>query len=252
MQMIQLPVNTICYRVVRQCNLSCPFCQTIPDDKELSFSEHQQVLKLLYSTGINSVKFTGGEPYTNEHFNDLIDFSKKLGMEVTVCTNSTILRKKDFDVLRKNNCKLKISLHGLKGIHNKLTNSHTEKRVTKNIIMAAKMNIPTSIHFMLTRFNLDIIDDLFLFAIKNNIWKITIIPFVNRGRGQNLKWGLQPKKLMEIMAAKKKKYGKYLKVSFLDLFKKPYYVVETDGILYTQFELEAMDKKIYDLRHHII
>jgi len=246
-QEILIPTKTLCYRVTRRCNLACPFCQAPYNSKELSIEKHKKFLEKLKQSGIESVKFTGGEPYIYKNFNKLIKYAVKLGLDITVCSNSILMKPKDFKILKRYNCKLKISLHGLGGLHNEITNSDTEKEVIKNILYATRLGIYTSIHVLLTEKTTKELDKLFKFAVENNIKKVSLIPLVKRGKAKEIELKLSSQKMKNIFNKYKKLYGKKMKVRFLDLHNKAYYVLETDGNLYVELDSESKDKKLYDL-----
>lgn len=83
------------------CNLRCSFCwgpeHNIPD--ALDTDGWKQVINFFSSRGTNAVVFSGGEPLIRGDIDELIRFSKGLGMRITLSTNGLLLRNKASQVL---------------------------------------------------------------------------------------------------------------------------------------------------------
>lgn len=85
-----------------KCNLNCSFCwgpnHSIEDG--LSTTDWENVLMFFASRGTTSVVFTGGEPLIRRDIGSLAMFAKhKLGMHVTLSTNTLLLKRKASEVL---------------------------------------------------------------------------------------------------------------------------------------------------------
>lgn len=101
------------------CNLGCPFCyeNSSPGNsriEELTFDEAQQLLDEAYSLGVEKIAFTGGEPFVNKHFMNILNYALTR-FPVLVLTNGTIPIRNKFDELKKlvsksNPLKFRISL----------------------------------------------------------------------------------------------------------------------------------------------
>ena len=83
------------------CNLHCSFCwgpsHTIPDG--LSTEDWKQVIYSLIQRGTEAIVFTGGEPLVRRDIDELIRFAKKLGVRITLSTNTLLLRRRANTIL---------------------------------------------------------------------------------------------------------------------------------------------------------
>lgn len=77
------------------CNFNCYFCNIKQDSKqELSLNEIKELLKDLRGLDVEHVSFTGGEPLLRNDLFKALDFSKKTGFNVNVCTNASLIDEK--------------------------------------------------------------------------------------------------------------------------------------------------------------
>lgn len=249
-QELDLPKKTICYRVTRVCNLNCPFCQTPFCSASRTLEKHKKMLETL-SQQVDSIKLTGGEPYVYLRFNELVNYCDQLGLEVTVCSNSTLMSKTDFQVLKETDSKLKATLlaHGRK--HNFLTRSKTENKIVNNIDRTLKRGINTSITVVLTKHNLDQVEQVYKLAVRKGVAKVTMMPFMPRGHAYNLDWKPKTEEVKQLVEDIRGKFSDSLTVSYLELYDKPYFVVETDGKIYAERETGKKDEVILNLNENV-
>lgn len=84
------------------CNMTCKHCHVDagPDRKEIMSRETlEQCLRVLEGSTIGTVDLTGGAPEMNPHFRWFVDEVHKLGKEVIVRSNLTILDTRKFEEL---------------------------------------------------------------------------------------------------------------------------------------------------------
>lgn len=86
--------------LTERCNNNCVHCCiNIPADdreakrKELSSDQIKKILKEAVSLGCMSVRFTGGEPFLRDDFEDLYVFARRLGLKVLLFTNATLINE---------------------------------------------------------------------------------------------------------------------------------------------------------------
>lgn len=264
----EVPTSSLCYRVTRVCNLDCPFCQAPTTSEELSYEpdlfdstgrameltleEHFMILNNLKNTHIESIKFTGGEPFVYQGFPRLLERANDLGFDVVTCSNGTLLDDEAVECLNENDSRVKISLHGVNGEHDRILKSAPEDVIKDAIKRLGSTGIYTSIHTIITDYNKEHLDDIFEFAIENDVKKVTLIPMIPRGRGENtMGYAVPDGECRTIHESMKNKYGDRLKVSYLDLYKKTYFSLESDGVIYGEKENDNLDDEIVDMREYV-
>lgn len=82
--------------LTERCNNRCVHCYNRTDDpnaegRELSTDKIREVLGEAASLGCLSVRFTGGEPLMREDFSELYRAARRLGLQVDVTTNATLI-----------------------------------------------------------------------------------------------------------------------------------------------------------------
>lgn len=241
MEKIHIP-NTICLRVTRACNLSCPFCQAPPTDcAEVNIKEITELLQRLSRAGVKSVKLTGGEPYTLSNFNSLILECAKIGIQPVVCTNATLMSAKDIEVLKKANAKVKVSLHGAIDDHNRIADSDSGELIWRNITTMLANSVYVSLHSIIDFHSFLNLETFLQQCVEAKIPKVSLIALVPRGRAKKI----DTTKFLTVLQLEQKYEQIKKRFSALDLrlldFSKPYYVIESDGSLWIQRDDESKD-----------
>lgn len=233
--------KTICFRVSRKCNTYCPFCQAPPNNCEnMTLEEIKKIINLLAEAGMNSIKFTGGEPFVRKDILEIISFCRRVGMLPVVCTNGIDISEKAIEVLSYTQAKVKVSLHGMPKYHNDFTNSTNGEGIVENINRMTAAAICVSLHTIIYRDNIDCMDDLLDFCVDNQIFKVSFIALIERGRNKNSQKLGVPVNDIEAMVADKKRKYKNLDLRVLN-FSNPYYVVEPDKKIYIERDNEEKD-----------
>lgn len=95
-----LPIEVM-IEVEPKCNFHCQFCFNKisfashgRDIKELSTEYYKKVIKNIAKLGIKIIRFTGGEPLLRSDIFELMIYAKKLGLEVRLNTNGSLINIK--------------------------------------------------------------------------------------------------------------------------------------------------------------
>lgn len=244
-------IRTVCFRVTRGCNLSCPYCQAPPNGHQQRTDQLIDALLWLRERGCESVKFTGGEPLLYKNICHLINKCNDLGMTSTVVTNGTVWDKKRLKCIRNNKTRVKVSLHGFKERHNKTQNEDTYEKTISGVRNFLDTETRVSIHTLL---HSDIPIDVkkwTIFLKKLGIYKVSYMPFIPRGRGEETEEKMKmSEKTIENYKNRVKSISESMKddivVRWIDFIDKPYIVYETDGSVQIQRNTESKDEKIVE------
>ena len=98
--MVRKAPRNITIEVTKSCNLRCKFCfyRSKTDPAEPSKRKIVSVLKEAKKLGIESVRFTGGEPLTRKDLPELLSIGREMGFYVILDTNATLL---NYEKIRK-------------------------------------------------------------------------------------------------------------------------------------------------------
>lgn len=90
--------------LTRRCNLECIYCYNSssrdPGMPDFDFELLKRVLREAYEYGIRSITYLGGEPTLHRQINEIIKFTKSIGMEeVVLYTNGTVMNDRLLDTI---------------------------------------------------------------------------------------------------------------------------------------------------------
>lgn len=84
--------------LTERCDNNCIHCYiNLPNDslstriKELSTGQIKSILREAASLGCLSLRFTGGEPFLREDFEELYIFARKIGFKILIFSNATLI-----------------------------------------------------------------------------------------------------------------------------------------------------------------
>lgn len=180
-----------------KCNLQCPFCYSNSTSKENFSIDVDKVLKFL--EGVPEEKrvgiiISGGEPFLFEELPRLVQGIKELKYShIVVITNGTTGEEMYADVIPYINT-LQISLDGTTAdIHDVTRGKGSFEKVCRKLELAREYNIKKIVcSFTPTKYNVEDMPNLALFAYRNHIDALHITRLMPTGRGQKNKDMLYP------------------------------------------------------------
>ncbi|MBU1044850.1 MAG: radical SAM protein [Candidatus Omnitrophica bacterium] len=151
-----------------KCNYRCPYCKIYENQRsELSCDDIKLRIAKLVKLGLKWIIFTGGEPFLRNDLPEIIAAAKKHNLFVCVNSNGSFSP----EMLGKcgNIDLLNLSLDGLEEIHDKIRGrgafNHMLSALESAKLLKIKVKITTTIH----RINMNKIESILSFCIKNNI-----------------------------------------------------------------------------------
>lgn len=241
--------SNVCIRLNRICNLSCKFCLADKESPGLSTEQLKSALDKLKSNGVKRARLGGGEPTLRPDFMEIVKYCIDSGFETVIYSN---LYKVDnvIDELIRLPVSFSTSIHGNEEFHDSMTTQGAYKNTCLNIEKLVSSNKPVSIHMVLMSSNYQMVEDVIKKAIELKARKFTLQTLIPRGRGADL---FKTEEVSDIreklkrLEPLKEKYGKSIKISFIDLYQKHYYVLETDGNIYLEKSNSWQDQPLDDL-----
>lgn len=243
-------IPTVCFRVTRECNLACRYCQAPQNGKQQNISSMINALYWLKDKGCQGVKFTGGEPTVVSFLGRLIEECRNLEITPTVVTNGTFLSDNLLNSFREHQVKVKISLHGFAEIHNKLQEINIFDTIMTNMDRMLTSGVEVSIHTLLYHGSKLDLNKWIEYLHSKGCHKVSFIPFISRGRGASVtkKMFLTEDELTvykTMLEQSARIYDGKIIVRWLNFLGKPYIVYETDGNIYREYDDERRDQIIY-------
>lgn len=162
-----------------ECNNNCIFCHSARyRGKKTTFRKIMRKLLAARELGLEQIIFSGGEPTTYVRFMDALKYAQKLKLLGGVITNGRMLAydKLLIRLLRHDVTYFYISLHSGKAeIHDAITRTMGSwEQVIRGLRNLAKHseNLDTMINCVVTKYNIDELDDFVRLLAKMGIRKI--------------------------------------------------------------------------------
>lgn len=187
----------IIFEVTPRCNSKCLYCYNVWKENkkypqsELSLDSIKSLFtKLLAETKPKFITLSGGEPLLHPDIINIVDCLHRLGNNIGIVTNGTLLNDKKVSALIKSGVTyFEISLNSTNPkIYSKLSGNNQLEKARQAILQVKKYKIPLTVSFTITRLNhteiADVIDLCFSFSVDS----ISLNRFVPGGAGmKNLK-----------------------------------------------------------------
>lgn len=165
--------------VTLKCNYLCSYCSKdgegiYSENPELTKEEIIKIITDITTIGVDSVRLTGGEPFCRVGLLDLAyEINKIPGInKLSIVTNGSLITDDIIEKLSKNNpfAYVSVSLDTLSSSKYKdITKRDTFERVINNIIALVQNGIKTRINFVLTKNNVDEIEEIMEFCIREKV-----------------------------------------------------------------------------------
>jgi MoaA/NifB/PqqE/SkfB family radical SAM enzyme len=155
-------------------------------------------------------------------------------------------------ILRAASTQVKVSLHGDRTHHDDIVGRRAFDRTTRNLNRLLAAGIPTSVQTTVVAGGAWVVDWVTEFCLKVGVRRLSILPFIPRGRGYERRYeyemsSLQRRALRELVTGKRRAINGQIDVRWLDFTARPIHVVETDGRVILEGATETMDQVLYHI-----
>lgn len=174
-----------------KCNLRCLHCYGEYGESSMVMDKDRaiQMLRDFKELGIRLVEFTGGDISVYPHLKDILTEAIKLDFDfIGLLTNSVVLNNDIKELIIKNNKKIviQIDLHSLKDSYLKwfTKSENTVEIIKNNIIQMVRNNVITRVAMIVTKKNLDEIEEIADWSHSIGVKQLVVSPVINIGRAQ--------------------------------------------------------------------
>ena len=238
---------TVCFRVTRFCNARCGFCLAPPDGgihPPVTLLKHY--IDWLFERGVRSIHFCGGEPTIHHDLPKLLDYVQEKGGKTKLTTNGIAISEELITALYYSKTQVKVSLHGPDEFHNEMVGRTVFDATTASIKRLITSGIRTSIQTTIIHNHLEIVDWIIQYCVKNKIKRVSFLPFIPRGNGNNSReiYELtysERRSLRELVKRRRKEFSTIVDIRLLDFNVQTVPVVEPDGRVVMESSTEAKD-----------
>ncbi len=143
------------------CNLTCQMCRRPSEalfmDKDLC----KRVLSEAREVGLETVSFSGGEPFVHPAIEEILTHAFSLGIKVQLVTNGTLIKREKLEWLSQLDC-MTVSVDGLESVHDHIRQRQgTFKRTERTLKWLAESKIQWGTNTVMQRDNAHQLYDLF-------------------------------------------------------------------------------------------
>lgn len=193
-----LPAKIIHLHPTNLCNLDCLHCYSSSSPKkkdEVKIEFINKLLMNLQKNGYEILSISGGEPLVYSKIDELINFSKEIGLKVNLITNGMLLNRV-IDISSKVSM-FAISIDGSEENHDATRNkTGAFIKLEENIKILSNLKIPFGLAFCVTKKNIKDLMCFYDFATKYNAKLLQLHPLASIGRGKEInKLALSSKEL---------------------------------------------------------
>lgn len=184
------PIMAATIRLTKGCNLSCPHCYVNggePLKNELSTEEIKDIINQLTELKVFYIFFTGGEPFTRPDIVEILNYTHKKGIGISISTNGTAINERLLKKILHIPFNLfQVSLDGTKEIHDSIRGAGQFDKAIRAIKLARyylKKNV--GIGTVITRRNWMILDKIIEQGVKAGADSFTLLCLILTGRASD-------------------------------------------------------------------
>jgi len=135
------------------CNLTCQMCRRPSEALFMDREVCKRALTEAHAIGIETVSFSGGEPFVHPAIEELLAHAFSLGIKVQLVTNGTLIKRDKLDFLSQLDC-MTVSVDGLEDAHDFIRQRQgTWKRTMRTLEWLAASRIQWGTNTVMQRDN---------------------------------------------------------------------------------------------------
>lgn len=181
------PLTTLYWICTQACNLRCTYCYqdaTVARPGELTTSEGFDLIDQAVEAGVQTLVFTGGEPFSRRDLLKLARRSSESGLRTNVITNGSHITARRAAEIAGIFDKITVSLdHGRPDHHDRVRGRGSWRKAAQAIDLLLAEGATVDVNSVLTAAGLSDVHELLAYVRGRRIGQHRIIPQYPMGRG---------------------------------------------------------------------
>lgn len=152
-----------------KCNLRCIHCYNESGEiiNEIKLEKLKNIIDFLEESNINSIAFSGGEPFLYSNFIELCKYCSGKKFNTNIISNLHYLNEEALKIIKDNNWNIQVSVDGLNNIYNEIRKKGNFELLKKNINTVYNMGISLTFNFVINNLNYHQIEDFVKLVFDN-------------------------------------------------------------------------------------
>lgn len=164
------------WEITNRCNLKCCHCLLDAGKSsanELTLDEAMGAVDKLYNAGVDSIAFTGGEPFCYPNFKSLLKKCVRYGIKVQIITNSTLLDEEMLQFICQMGISLGLSIDAFeKDDNDSIRGQGAYESVLSTLESCKHMGIAVGLYVTLNDYVIDHVEDILKLKDRFSLEKI--------------------------------------------------------------------------------
>lgn len=179
--------KSVCWNITSRCNENCQFCYRIICNKESTYEQNKKILKTLIELKTEKITWTGGECLLYPHLFKLMKEAHGNHIKNNIITNGRNLNENIINEIKEYTDYITFSIDTLNdNINNELGRGieHTNHIIKLiNYIQNNNIDIKIKLNSIVTKFNIEYIEDIVEIIKKYKIERWKLFKFISlRGK----------------------------------------------------------------------
>lgn len=164
------------WEITNRCNLQCKHCLLDAGkniENELNLEEAIQAIDKFCAAGVNSISFTGGEPFCYSNFKEILAKCNQYGLKIQIITNSLLITKEMLKYISKNKIALGISIDAFEKEDNDyIRGKGVYEKVISVLDQCKQIGVSVSLYVTFNDFVIGYVEDILRLKELYNLDKI--------------------------------------------------------------------------------
>lgn len=179
-----IPIS-FCWLIENNCNLDCIYCFSDHKKMNVENNDYIETAKNILSLDPLTIVLTGGEPTLNTNLKDILEFINGNALTIIDSNGTTDVWSKLIPSLRNSIIRISIdslrenTIRKVRPSSNCIFTSNQIPTITRNIKTLNSNNILVTIQTVVTRYNINELDEIYNYLIQNGIkhWYLSVVKY---------------------------------------------------------------------------